>query len=192
MLSHDEQMNTLPIILRIVLVAVVVTAAAYDFKYRRIPNWLNLSGLILGFGLNLYLIGGPGLLSAGEGFLLALAIYIPLYLLRGMGAGDVKLMAALGAIAGPLPWLEIFIATALLGGLAAAVLAMSKKRFLETCWNVIGILKDLMHLRAPFFSKAQLDIRDSRALRMPHGVTIAIGALGALGLSQWHVVELLR
>jgi prepilin peptidase CpaA len=184
-------MSTLPLTIKFALALIVASAATYDFRYRKIPNWLNLSGLILGFGLNISLAGSSGFLSAGEGLLLAFSIYLPLYLLKGMGAGDVKLMAAIGSLVGPSTWFEIFLATALFGGLAAAVLALTKERFNETCWNVFCILHDLSHFRSPYRSNAQLDIRNARSLRMPHGVTIAIGCAAAFILSSSASLKLL-
>ncbi len=177
-------MSTLPIALKIALLMVVAAAATYDFRYRKIPNWLNLCGVILGFGLNTLFQGRQGLISAGEGLLLAFAVYFGLYLIKGMGAGDVKLMAAIGSLVGPSHWFQIFIATALLGGVAAVLFALLKKRLAETCWNVLCIVQDLLHFRPPYRSNAQLDIRDERALRMPHGVTIAIGCAAAFVLSS--------
>ena len=102
----------LPLLLRALFLSVAIVAAIYDWRFRRIPNWLCLAGLIAGFCAQTYLRGAAGLLAAAEGFGLALLIYMPLYLLRGMGAGDVKLMAALGSIAGPLDWLIFFMITA--------------------------------------------------------------------------------
>lgn len=112
-------MDNTSIAIRLSLLLLVLVAAVYDFRFRRIPNWLNASGLVLGFGLNLLLFQSKGLAIAGEGLLLAAAVYLPLYLLRGMGAGDVKLMAAIGSLVGPWPWFQIFLATAILGGVAA-------------------------------------------------------------------------
>src|SRR4051812_11249798 len=119
-------MQLLPLPLRIALAVVVLIAAAYDFRFRRIPNWLNLCGLILGFCLNAFFFQLHGIALACEGLLLALAVYLPFYCLRGMGAGDVKLMAAVGTLVGPGNWFLIFVMTALLGGVAAGVLALLK------------------------------------------------------------------
>jgi prepilin peptidase CpaA len=166
--------------IRIVLLLLVAVAAVYDFRFRRVPNWLNASGLILGFGLNLLLYEWSGLAIAGEGFLLASAIYLPLYLLRGMGAGDVKLMAAIGSLAGPRHWLEIFLVTAILGGIAAVLLALCKKRFTDTCINMYAILHDFLRLRAPYKSNSQVDVRNAESLRMPHAVVIALGTFVVL------------
>ena len=73
----------------------VAIAAVYDIRFRRIPNWLVLTGLVLGLGLNTFLFRWPGARASLLGIGLAFLIYFPLYLLRGMGAGDVKLMAAI-------------------------------------------------------------------------------------------------
>ncbi len=109
-------MYSLPSLFRVFLIAFVLAAAIYDIRYRRIPNWLNLSGLVLGFGLNVLFFHMRGAVTASEGLLFAAAVYLPMYMLRGMGAGDVKLMAAVGALVGPSNWILILLATGLVGG----------------------------------------------------------------------------
>jgi prepilin peptidase CpaA len=107
----------------------------------------------------------------------SLLVYIPLYLVRGMGAGDVKLMAAVGAIAGPRNWLGIFLATAILGGIVSFVYVLSRKRLQETLLNLSVIVNELVHVRAPVIRDPNLDIRSAGALRMPHGALIAVGVV---------------
>src|SRR5258707_6460288 len=115
-------MSPLPLATQLLLTLLVVTAAVHDLRSRRIPNWLVLAGLVLGVALNSFLHPyWPGFKEAAQGFGLALLIYFPLYILHAMGAGDVKLMAALGAMVGPGPWLALFIVPAILGGLGAAI-----------------------------------------------------------------------
>jgi prepilin peptidase CpaA len=160
----------------IALLLVVVAAGIYDLRVRRIPNWLNLSGLILGIGLNA-LPGQIGITRALGGLACALAVYIPLYLVRGMGAGDVKLMAAVGSLAGPANWIGIFIVTAILGGIAALALITVKRRFQETVLNVGTLVGELGHRRLPASADEKLDVRSPRALRMPHGTIIAAGSI---------------
>jgi prepilin peptidase CpaA len=169
-------MHTVPVAIRVGLGLLVLTAAIYDLRFRRIPNWLNLSGIILGFGLNIFLFQWGGMVKAGEGMLLAFAVYLPLYLLRGMGAGDVKLMAAVGALVGPGYWFQIFIATALLGGATAGLYALAKRRLMDTLFNLYFLLKDLVTLQAPYRTNPQLDFRHPQSLSLPHGVLIAIGS----------------
>src|ERR1041385_149953 len=96
-----------PAIIAVVLVLALV-AAIWDLRTRRIPNWLVLTGLIAGFGLNGVLSGLAGLEAALIGMLTGFGIYLALYLLHAMGAGDVKFMAAVGSLVGWRWWFHIF------------------------------------------------------------------------------------
>jgi prepilin peptidase CpaA len=172
MLSQPSLLATGQVLLGIL----AAVAAAYDIRYRRIPNWLVLAGTIAGLVWNVYSSGGFGLLRASEGLGLGFALYFPLYLLRARGAGDVKLLAAVGAITGPGNCFWIFFLTAILGGAIAIVLLMFKGRVRQTFFNIASIVRDLLHLRAPHKSSAELDVRTTKGLRLPHGVMIAVGA----------------
>src|ERR1700693_231262 len=121
-------MSSPPVIFQIVLVLLVTRAAIYDIRFRRIPNWLVLTGLVLGLGLNTFLFRWSGARASLLGIGLAFLIYFPLYLMRGMGAGDVKLMAAIGAIVGAANWFGIFVVSALLGGLVALIVLLVRGR----------------------------------------------------------------
>ena len=167
----------LPLLFRVLLLTVAVIAGIYDWRYRRIPNWLVLAGLIAGFACHCYVEGLAGLVTAAEGFGLAFVIYFVLHLLRGMGAGDVKLMAALGAIAGPASWLVLFVGTALLGGVVAVFITLAHGRLYSTLWNVGQIVKELALFRAPYKNQPQLDLHHKGALRAPHGTIIAVTAM---------------
>jgi prepilin peptidase CpaA len=172
-------------ILQGVLVLIVVTAAIYDLRYRRIPNWLVLVGLVLGIGLNTAMFALAGLQAAGLtrallGMGLALLIYFPLYLLRAMGAGDAKLMAAVGAIVGWGNWLAIFVLTAVIGGVMGLVVLLFAGRLRKTFWNLGWIINEIIHFRAPYHSSEELDVRSAKAMRMPHGVAIALGSIAFL------------
>lgn len=169
-----------PVVVQILLALVVVTAALFDFRLRRVPNWLTLAGLLLGIGLNAFLFETSGLWMSLKGLGLAFLIYFPLYLVRGMGAGDVKLMAAVGAIVGPANWLGILVLTSALGGIAALALVAAKGRFRRTFQNIWLILLSLRHGQAPYQNNPQLDVRSEQGFRLPHAVVIAFGALGFL------------
>ncbi len=153
-----------------------MVAAVYDGRYRRIPNWLTLAGWMAGVGLNVWLSGWTGLRAALLGFALAFAVYLPLYLLRGVGGGDVKLMGAVGAITGPSAWLSIFVITALLGGAAALVILLSRGRLGRALGNIGYLLWELAHGRPPY-AREELDVRSGQSMKLPHGVVIACGSL---------------
>jgi prepilin peptidase CpaA len=175
-----------PIIVQLLLALLVITAAMFDSRQRRVPNWLALSGLVLGIALNTFLYESAGLWMSLKGLGLAFLIYFPLYLLRGMGAGDVKLMAAVGAIAGWENWLGILFLTAILGGASAIVLVVTKKRFRSTFENIGLILLSVRHGHAPYEGNPQLDVGSNQGVRLPHAVVIAFGTFGfLLGAAIW-------
>ena len=162
----------------IVLLAVLIGAAVYDIRYRRIPNWLTLAGVLLGFAIN-FGIGPPegGVLFALQGFALAFGLYMFLYVLRAMGAGDVKLMAAIGALVGWERWFGIFLVTAIVGGVMALALVAVRGRLKKTMFNVGFILSEIKHGRPAYVGKEELDVRSGKALGLPHGAVIAIGTI---------------
>lgn len=166
----------MPVEIQTLLLAFVVTAGWLDLRARRVPNWLTVSGVIAGIAGNAF-FQPHGSLIAMAGIVCALVVYVPLYALRGMGAGDVKLMAAVGAFAGPSAWIAIFLATALLGGVAALTLIAVKKRVGETFMRMGTILTAVAHKEKPTNLDDSLDIRSERALKMPHGALIASGAM---------------
>ena len=141
------------------------------------PNWLTLSGVLFGIVVNTVLLRTGGLWSAFEGLGLAVLIYLPLYLLRGMGAGDIKLMAAVGAIVGPANWLRIFVLTLLFGAAAAIVLVVAKRRLRRTFQNIWIILASLISGQAPYKKNPELDVRSEQGIRLPHAVSVACGTL---------------
>src|SRR5262249_44988714 len=93
----------------VILLTLVLGAAVYDVRYRRIPNWITASGVLAGLLLNAFLDPTwSGLLFGLKGMALGFGIYFALYALHAMGAGDVKLMAAVGALVGAANWFGIF------------------------------------------------------------------------------------
>src|SRR5262249_44777631 len=150
------------------------------FRTRKIPNWLTGSAILLGIGLNWFLGETRGLRIAAVGCVVAFVVYFILYTLRGMGAGDVKVMAAIGAMIGAIQWFGILITTSLCVILAAAVLLTAKGRFRKTLSNIGLILTSLPRGRAPYNANPELDVRSDQAFRMPHAVMIAFGTLAFL------------
>lgn len=173
-------MFILPPTVQALLALLVIVAGVSDYRTRRVPNWLTFSGVAAGIAVNAFLYALPGLWISLKGLGLALLIYFPLFALRGMGAGDVKLMAAVGAIAGPANWLGILILTAVFGGIAAIALVAYRHRLRETFDNVWVIFTRLGRGQAPSEGNPQLDVQSDRAARLPHAVVIACGTLAFL------------
>ena len=169
---------------QILLGILVGVAAVYDIRYRRIPNWLVLAGIIAGLAWNLSSSGLSGLGRSAEGLGLGFILYFPLYLIRARGAGDVKLLAAVGAITGPGNCLWIFLLTAVLGGIIALIWLMFRGRVRKTFFNVGWIIQDLLHFRAPYRSSQELDVKTDKGMRLPHGAMIAVGVLAFIYMAQ--------
>lgn len=158
------------------LLILVLCAGISDVRVRRIPNWLTAPAFVAGTAFSALTVRN-GLWLSLAGAACALAVYFPLYLLRGMGAGDVKLMAAVGSICGPSNWLSVFIATALIAGVCALIAVAFYKRFAETAHNLASILGALARGKSPAGEHPGLHIGNTGALRMPHGAFIASGSM---------------
>jgi prepilin peptidase CpaA len=167
-----------------VLLVMLLTAALLDVLYRRIPNWLTVSGVVLGIAMNTVIgptpVAGLGFSLAGLG--VAFGIYVALYALRAMGAGDVKLMAAIGALVGWERWFGIFFVTALVGGVMALVLVVARGRLKKTLFNVSFILSEMKSGRPAYLAKEELDVKHKKALGLPHGAVIAVSTVFYLAL----------
>jgi prepilin peptidase CpaA len=136
-------------------------AAATDVWSRRIPNWVTLGTFLIGIVLNTRLHGVDGALAAFAGAALGLGLLLPFYLLGVIGAGDVKLLAALGAVLGPQALITVAIYGALVGGLmSVTILGMRGQLFLALSDVVI-------RHRPPARSGATA----------PYGVAIAAGVV---------------
>jgi prepilin peptidase CpaA len=174
-------MHYLPPVLQLLLVAVVVAAGLNDVRTRRIPNWLTVTGFFVGIVLNTLLYETPGLWMAVKGAGLALLIYFPLFAIRAMGAGDAKLMAAVGAIVGPANWVGVFVLTAVVGSVFGLAVIVVTRRVRRTAANVGFLLMQLVYLKIPYLVNPELDVRSPKAFGLPHGAMIALGASAFLG-----------
>ena len=104
-----------------------------------------------------------------------------------MGAGDVKLMGAVGAVVGWQDWFGIFMITAIVGGFMALLLTVMRKRLKTTVWNLGYIMGEMKHGRAAYVTREELDVKSSKSVGLPHGVVIAVGTIFYLALSAHFV-----
>ena len=176
--------NLPPLGVNVALIALILVAAAYDIRYRRIPNWLTLTGVVTGLALNTFIYQGwPGLRLSVFGLAVSFGVYFALYMLRAMGGGDVKLMAAIGALVGVRDWFGIFLIAGIIGGFAAVTLMVMRKRVRKTFWNVGFLLSEMKSGRAAYLSNEELDVRSPKSTGLPHGAVIAVAAAIFLALS---------
>ena len=171
-------------------VAGVVTllAAATDLWKFKVYNVLTLPTLVLGLAASAALGGwaglGSSLLGAGFGF----TILVAFYALGGVGAGDVKLLTALGAWLGPLLTVHVFIASALAAGAYAVALIFLRGGFLGVALEVLMLRRAVLHPasigRAPADIAAEVARADRRRRLVPFAAMTCIG-FGAT-LLWWH------
>jgi len=153
---------------------VAVTAGFMDWRSRRIPNWLTVSGALLGVAVNTALRGAHGLEASLLGMLLGLAILFPFVLVRSLGAGDWKLIGAVGAFFGPQQLLVVLFATILVAGVMALGLIIWKRRLGQTLKNAGHMVLALAQFHLP---AADLSIDNPQALKVPFGVAAAIAVV---------------
>ena len=154
------------------LLLVLLVAAVSDVRIQKIPNWLTLSAVVVGLACHTATNGFAGFLFSLQGALLGLGLLMLFYLAAGMGAGDVKLMAAVGGLLGPKGVFVAFIYTALIGGIVAVALLLWKTGGRETLQRYGRILKTLI-LTHQFIYVPAADHKKMPVLY--YGVVIALG-----------------
>ena len=162
--------STVPVLMSI---AAAAAAVACDIRTRRIPNALTFGCAFAAFVYLGLTSGLAGLATAGEGWIVGVALFFPFFALGGMGAGDVKLLAALGAWLGPSEtvWLAIFAAMA--GGVLGIVVALGRG-YLGTAFRNLWVM--LTHWRVSGIQPVPgLTLTDSKAPRLAYAVPIAAG-----------------
>ncbi len=172
----------LPLPVQTGLICFVAFAAVTDLAYRKIPNPLVLTGVVGALLLQWLPFGASFPLAWLTGLLTGFFVLLPLYLLRGMAAGDVKLMAMVGAFTGPETALHICFATFLIGGLMALCILVYNGRLAAACRNLRTLLSPVL-LRALGIPLAPANLAPGQSVGgMPYGLAIALGTLLLVGL----------
>lgn len=171
-----------PTVPQLAPLAIAAIACFTDLKSRRIPNLLTLTGAAGAFGLFLARDGWHGLAWSVEGWAVGLAMFMPFFLLRGMGGGDLKLVAALGAWVGPFSAVWLALYAALAGGPMAVAMALSRgyaKKAFGNVWGLIGFWR-LAGVRP--HPGLTLETAEVGAPRLPYALPIAVGLVVTLWL----------
>ena len=158
-----------------------LTGAAFDLKSRRIPNFITGPSILCGLILHGMIDGWHGALVALAAGLTCGVIFLIFYLAGGMGAGDVKLITAVGCLAGFSHIAYLLILTSLCGGVMAIGLAFLRGQLKQTLVNV-GTLA-AHHGEAGLTPHPELNVRNRSTLRLPYGIAIAAGSTFTLLLS---------
>lgn len=173
-----------------VLVPGILLASWIDYAQRRVPNWLNGALILAGFAAQCAFRGAAGLESGFGGMLVGFGLLIVPWMIHGMGAGDVKLMAAIGVWIGPLLTLYSFVLGALIGGIAAVAMILSTGRLRMACVNLSVILSKCSSGQTMFSEFGSAKSFGNSSQLLPYGVPLTAGTLlvlAAKGLGWWGI-----
>ncbi len=161
--------------------AVLVEAAVIDGKQLRVPNWLTFHFVVGGLVYAAWSGGRDQLLWSLAGMGVGLISLLPLYAIGGMGAGDVKLMAGLGAWLGPWLTLFTFISSALVGGLLGAAMILTSGNLIRHWVMFQTIGHEILSIRNPAVLAERAGERKKTMMLLPYGIPIAIGSIAYFG-----------
>ena len=173
--------------------AILIVAAAIDWRWLKVPNWLTFPFVLGGLGYALMDDGPEGLLLALAGAGAGLALLLPLWLIGEMGAGDVKLLAGVGAWVGPSLVLEVFVHIVIVGvAIAIAIVAWQRTPFKHLA-NLLETLEDLRDrcrgtTDLPKVA-ANAAARRPNSIVLPFGLSIAVGSIiffASMGFFEGH------
>jgi prepilin peptidase CpaA len=167
----------------ILTLALTFSAALLDWRSRRIPNWLTVPGLLLGVAVHTGLTGWHGTLFALWGAGLALLILLPLVLLRALGAGDWKLMGAVGAFLGWQLFLFVMFGSILASGVMAVVQVYRTGRVMETLRNMVTLVRGFLAFGLK--KNPQISLDNPRLLKLPFGVAVAAATVVCCVAAYW-------
>jgi len=158
------------IIKSIILVIVLLVATITDLTKNKVYNWLTFPAIILGLALNLFENGMLGCWQSASGLVIGGIVFLPLFLLKGMGAGDIKLMSVIGSFMGVIFVINSAIYIAILGGVIAIVMLIIKGKLLDMLKNISNIcLSSFM----PKFSVHKSVNKET----IPYAVVISLGTV---------------
>ncbi len=160
-------------------VCIVLVVAAYiDGKELRVPNWITFPMVLSGLVYSTWIGGLEGLGGGLWGMTVGLLTLLPLYAVGGMGAGDVKLMAGIGAWLGAAVTWYAFVATVLVGAIMAVVMVLSRKAWDKHYGQFLMIATEWMSVKNPKKLAEIAAERKPRMLLLPYGIPICIGSIG--------------
>ena len=164
------------------LVITVLIAAWSDLKTWRIPNQLLAPSAAAAVMLSVFAPEGQGWLAALLGGVVGIAVFMPLYLLKGMAAGDVKLMGVIGLYSGTALTLDIALMTALIGGAWVVLMFQREMHGVPNLPHWMGVC--LRHRHQDASRKKDKSPVQNKSLLIPYGPVIAIGTFLALTIAS--------
>lgn len=166
----------------VALFALLVAAAVTDWRSYRIPNWLTFGGAAFALLCALYVAASPakGAMAWAGGLFTGFIVMLPLYVLRVMGAGDVKLMAMAGAFLGAQPTLMAVLFTFVVGGIAALGLSLWKGQLARLLLNVKNTVFGMVAFKLAGLRPDGRIAAQGSVGKLPYGVCICVGTVASV------------
>jgi len=174
-----------------VVVPATLVACWIDYAKRKVPNWLNAALALAGMAAQTAYFGWSGLATALAGMVVGIGLLIVPWAMHGMGAGDVKLMGAIGAWFGPLMCLWAFAIGAVVGGLIAVVMITWSGKWRYASGNMAVIMAKVQSKDRAFSEFGSARSFGATSSLLPYGIPLSIGAWLVLIATQsgwWRVV----
>lgn len=169
----------------LILVPGILLASWIDYSQRRVPNRLNLALIATGFVVQGCYFGWAGIVTGMWGLLVGFGLLIVPWTMHAMGAGDVKLLAAIGVWMGPLLTLYSFGLGAAIGGLVAVIMILSTGRLRMACTNLGMILLKCSSRQTAFGEFGSARSFGTSSQLLPYGVPLSAGTLIILGAKMF-------
>ena len=170
------------------LCCLLTLAVWHDVRSRRIPNWLVFGAAAAGIALNaLPIVGALGVWQAAGGWALGLALLMPMYAVKTLGAGDVKLMAAIGAFIGPQAVFGAMLASLLAGGVLALAVSAYHGTLVQMTSNSYHLMLSSL-MRGVTGQRPDIDAPAAPSGKLPYAIAIAAGTLLYLALAAGGVL----
>jgi prepilin peptidase CpaA len=155
----------------------LIVAAVIDGYQLKVPNWLTFPMIVSGWVVSTMSFGWEGLGWSLAGTAVGLALLLPAYAVGGMGAGDVKLLAGVGAWVGGTTTLYAFCVSAIIGGMIAILMVLYRRAWQKHYLQFWAIWNELVTIRDPEQLSTIAAERKSSMLLLPYGIPIAIGTI---------------
>jgi prepilin peptidase CpaA len=159
------------------LSVVLIVAAAIDGWKLKVPNWITFPLIVGGWVYSTAFFGWEGVGWSLLGTIVGLALLLPAYAIGGMGAGDVKLLAGVGAWVGATDTFYAFCVSAVIGGAIAVAMVLWRRDWYHHWFQFWSITNEIMEVRNPEVLAATAAQRKSSMLLLPYGIPIAIGTI---------------
>jgi len=164
-----------PLVIAVAATVLLAVSAYWDLRYRKIPNWATLPAIVLGLGLNGLLHGWSGMRASGLGLLIGFGALLVLFVLSWMGGGDVKLMAAVGALTGYPFVVSALFYSLVVGVVIGVAMLIWNRKTLRTFTNIFYVVGSRV---SPLIPKRNINPEETQ--KLPFGLAIVLGTLWAM------------